>query len=115
MRLCAIPSKHDPPWERKNKMRSVSADFVLAMEEKLQHGRNMGRTGWDSHWKKISVDSFGLTDLIDKLDEEVDELRAAVVHTEADFTATGEIRLEAADVGNIAMMIADMAGALNDE
>ncbi len=110
MRLCAIPSKHDPPWERKNKMRSVSADFVLAMEEKLQHGREQGRTGWDTHWEKTSIDDFGPDQLVAKLHEEVDEVIVALYHgTDA------ELRLECADVANIVMMLVDMLGVLDDE
>ncbi len=100
-------------------MRSVSADFVLAMEEKLEHGRNMGRTGWDSHWEEISVDSFDIFGLLHKLEEEVQELWAEVnaladPHPDA-VNDSSAMRHEAADVANVAMMIADMAGALNDE
>jgi len=98
-----------------NKMRSVSADFVLAMEEKLQHGREMGRTGWDSHWEIVSVDAFILPNLLDKLDEEVAELVEVVNELRLTGGKQNEVRLEAADVANIAMMIADMAGVLNDE
>lgn len=104
--------------------RSVSADFILAMEEKLQQGRDKGRTGWDSKWKKISVDSFTLHSLRNKLEEEFWELEDLVFEildyndeaTEEDIQeATKELRHEAADVANVAMMIADMAGALNDD
>lgn len=88
--------------------RMVSGDFINAMEEKLQWGREQGRTGWDSNWETISVDSFDLGDLFEKLDEEVAELRESM------HAGNHLIRLEAADVANIAMMIADMAGALDD-
>ena len=95
--------------------RPVSNDFIAAMEEKLEWGRSQGRTGWDSKWKKISVDSFSMMDLLEKLNEEVAEFRNEVFYgrgnDELDFSA---IRHEAADVANVAMMIADMAGALDD-
>ena len=100
--------------------RSVSADFILAMEEKLQHGREQGRTGWDSKWKNISVDSFTLHNLRNKLEEEFWELEELIFEL-LDYEEQGrivdlaDVRLEAADVANVAMMVADMAGALNDE
>lgn len=103
-------------------MRGVSKDFVLAMAEKLSAGRVKGRTGWDSKWKNISVDSFTIHNLLNKLEEELCELEDLVfdlldydeVGTAADVDLA-EVRLEAADVANVAMMIADMAGALKDE
>lgn len=102
--------------------RSVSADFILAMEEKLQHGREQGRTGWDSKWENISVDSFTLHNLRNKLEEEFWELEELIfelldydeIGTKADVDLA-DVRLEAADVANVAMMVADMAGALNDD
>ena len=97
-------------------MRSVSADFVLAMEEKLEWGRSQGRTGWDSHWENISIDGFNIQGLLNKLEEEIFELgdethKLGCDACEIDLKA---LRLEAADVANVAMMIADMAGALAD-
>jgi hypothetical protein len=100
--------------------RAVSADFILAMEEKLQHGREKGRTGWDSKWKNVSVDSFTLHHLRNKLEEEFWELEELIFEL-LDYEEQGrvvdltEVRHEAADVANVAMMVADMAGALNDE
>jgi NTP pyrophosphatase (non-canonical NTP hydrolase) len=101
--------------------RLVSKDFIAAMEEKLEWGRNQGRTGWDSKWKKISVDSFTIHNLRNKLEEEVWELED-LIFALLDYEETGsaadvdlaDVRLEAADVANVAMMIADMAGALNE-
>ena len=100
--------------------RPVSKDFIAAMEEKLEWGRNHGRTGWDSHWKKVTIDSFSIWSLMGKLHEEVPELYGEIQASEGlsygdrgpDLLA---LRKEAADVANVAMMIADMAGALNDE
>ncbi len=91
-------------------MRGVSADFVLAMAEKLSAGRVKGRQGWDSHWKVSSIDDFDIKMLMEKLDEEVLELDDALAEG-----TLGELRLECADVANVVMMIADMAGALKDE
>ncbi len=95
--------------------RLVSRDFIAAMEEKLEHGRSQGRTGWDSHWKKwlgkaVEYD-FVLSGLLNKLEEEVGELLVEVANGTFDKK---KIRLEAADVANVAMMIADVEGALND-
>ncbi len=106
--------------------RQLSDDFLKAMEEKLEHSRNKGRTGWDSKWKKASIDSFGLGDLLDKLFEEVEELVIEVetitngeymlrTHGIAEPADLAAVRLEAADIANVAMMIADMAGALGDD
>jgi len=109
--------------------RSVSADFVLAMEEKLEHGREKGYTGWDSSWKNISGDrglisakDFSIHTLRNKLEEEFWELEELIFQlldyedrgTKADVNLA-DVRHEAADVANVAMMIADMAGALNDD
>ena len=91
--------------------RPVSSDFIRAMEEKLRHGRNMGRTGWDTHWLKISVSTFGMPSLIEKLEEEVKELLKELKPMDRDLNA---IRLEAADIANVAMMIADLAGTLDE-
>jgi NTP pyrophosphatase (non-canonical NTP hydrolase) len=93
--------------------RSVSADFVLAMEQKLEWGRSQGRTGWDSHWKNVSVDSFGIPALFEKLQEELDELHFEAMDGRGEYDLE-KLRLEAADVANVAMMIADMAGALRE-
>ena len=101
------------------KARLVSLDFIAAMEEKLQWGREQGRTGWDSNWEIISVDSFTLHNLRNKLEEEFWELEELIFEL-LDYEEQGrvvdleDVRLEAADVANVAMMIADMAGALDD-
>lgn len=86
-----------------NEKRSVAGEFINAMEKGLAHGRRVGRTGWDSHWQESSFADVRLG-LLDKLDEEVGELIEAIEDNE-----NGDVvLLEAADVANIAMMLADI-------
>lgn len=99
-------------------MRSVSSDFVLAMHEKLVEGAKKGYKGWQSYWEESSVEGMGLHFLLNRLEDEYFELQEKIMSAlyseppkEIDKEA---IRHEAADIANIAMMIADMAGALND-
>ena len=87
--------------------RPVSSSFVQAMEEGLEWGRSQGRIGWDEGWGKVPG-TFGMPSLIDKLEEEVGELLDELLEDQYDY---GSVRKEAADVANIAMMIADLAGA----
>jgi NTP pyrophosphatase (non-canonical NTP hydrolase) len=99
--------------------RLVSPDFISAMEEKLQWGREQGRTGWDTNWADVSIDDFNVTSLMYKLGEEVGELAQEVAEylknpTEVSYENIERLRLEAADVANVAMMIADMVGALDE-
>ena len=83
--------------------RPVAGEFINAMEKGLAHGRRMGRTGWDSHWQECSFTDVRLG-LLDKLDEEIKELIEAIENDE-----NGDVVLrEAADVANIAMMLADI-------
>lgn len=101
--------------------RPVSKDFIAAMEEKLEHGRKMGKVGWDSHWKDPNLKAnFTVHTLRNILEEEFWELED-LVFVYLDYADSGttadlaEIRHEAADVANVAMMIADMVGALKEE
>lgn len=87
--------------------RPVVDEFIEAMEAGLEHGRKEGRTGWDSKWQDstfLDVESG----LLDKFDEEVKELVIAVE------LGSDDILREAADVANVAMMLADACGALED-
>jgi NTP pyrophosphatase (non-canonical NTP hydrolase) len=69
--------------------------FGRIMEGKLQANRHKGdREGW--------VESRPL-DLLERVTEELDELLAAVFHRESDEV----VAKEAADVANMAMMVAD--------
>jgi hypothetical protein len=88
---------------------SVAA-IALAMQYKLNKNRNKDGAGWvrDSSgarngWKGCSVEF-----LIGKLHEEVGELIEAITLQHG----LEAIRNEAADVGNLAMMLADVCGAL---
>lgn len=95
--------------------RPVSKDFVAAMEEGLQHGREMGRTWWDSFWKDrdsgLAIPDMAY-DLFDLLQEEVEEFGDVISPWGA--LNLQEVRKEAADIANFAMMIADLAGALGE-
>jgi len=90
-------------------VRGLNRDFLNAMREKLEHGRRRNRDGWDNHWQESSIEHIqghkGF--LFHRLLEEVIELADAVKYSNSE-----EIRSEAADVANFAMMIADAEGAL---
>lgn len=93
-------------------MRDLSPDFLAAMREKLEFGRIKGHRGWDEHWKDCGktfhpTGPFGF--LMRRLREEVGELTEALTRGDKDH-----IRSEAADVANMAMMVADIEGALRD-
>lgn len=93
------------------KKRPVSKDFINAMEEKLEHGRRRKRKGWDSHWAGYlkSIGEGPTSYLMRRLFVEVFELQDAVLYKSKEM-----IRLEAADVANFAMFIADCHGALEE-
>lgn len=95
-------------------MRPVDKNFIKLMEVKLQHGRKCGYVGWDQHWKDCLFEISNIKGptglLINRLQEEVTELVVAL--------ASGshkQIALEAADVANFAMFIADIVGGLDEE
>ena len=92
--------------------RGIDERFLAAMREKLDHGRRRGRVGWDQHWQRcvFESDPSGATGfLMRRLAEEVLELGVALALDNRDG-----IRSEAADVANLAMMVADYHGALED-
>jgi len=55
------------------------------------------------HWSYLPIE-----DLLDRLEEEVEELREAL---ESD----GEVEIEAVDIANFAMMIADNFGRIKED
>lgn len=69
------------------------ADFTVHMKHKLLMTRHR------EHWSTLDTDT-----LFDRLREELEELRMAIVHDDRK-----SIISEAADVANFAMMIADNA------
>lgn len=89
--------------------RGLVKDFLAAMREKLELGRRKGREGWDSKWNcSFQVQLRGAHGyLMAALQAEVIELALAIHHGNRK-----QIRLEAADVANFAMMMADIEGAL---
>ena len=92
--------------------RGLSKDFLAAMREKMEYGRRWGYEGWDSHWQgRFGHASLrGATGkLMKRLQKEVIELALAIYSGNKE-----EIRLEAADVANFAMMIADAEGTLDE-
>jgi len=82
--------------------RPVAPKFIEAMEAGLEHGRKRGRTGWDTHWQETNFLDIK-NGLLDKLDEEYQELFEAI----SDGLSSNIILGEAADVANIVMMLAD--------
>lgn len=93
-------------------MRGLNRQFLNAMREKLKHGERKGHTGWDEHWECYSYGTLSGTngELMSRLYEEVAELIIAVHENDLP-----KIRLEAADVANFAMFIADIHGALEPD
>jgi len=85
-----------------------------AMQEKLE--ANAEKKGWPSEggkrgWKPpFCTHQF----LLSKLREEVEELHIAVMLHRAEHAPLSDVLLEAADVANIAMMIADNLGAYDE-
>ncbi len=85
-----LPDQSSPTW------RFVLA-FACAMEYKLSQNRDKGDS---AGWRKA-----GPRKLQDLLDHEIEELNAAL--WDAVEPSKRDVLLEAADVGNFAMMIAD--------
>jgi NTP pyrophosphatase (non-canonical NTP hydrolase) len=75
----------------------------MAMEERLRANDHKG--GWDNcepEW------------LLTRLRQEVEELAAEIAKGGTRSFDADRLRLEAADVGNFAMMIADVLGTLKE-
>lgn len=95
------------------KKRGLSRDFLDAMREKLECGRRKGSNWWDWHlperrrYRHAIKGHKGI--LVKRLLEEVIELVIAIESKDR-----REIRLEAADVANLAMMIATAEDALDE-
>ena len=93
--------------------RHVDKKFIAEMERKLESGRSRGYVGWDRHWNNCSflISPQGVRELLfKKLQAEQTELLLAV--------ASGDpkrILEEAADVANMAMMVADIHGGLRSK
>lgn len=88
------------------KVRKALILYTMAMERKLsEHDGKRGKRGWKS---------LDLSYLGNRLRKEVEELRDACIHCLGDDYPNSMERVldEAADVGNLAMMIADWCGAL---
>ena len=81
--------------------------FARAMQFKLD--KNAHKSGWETYDDegKRKWDNGMIAFLQDKLLEEVDELQEAMESGTAE-----EVVQEAADVGNLAMMIADCYGLI---
>jgi len=85
-----------------------------AMQEKLE--ANAEKKGWPSEKGKRGWKQPNCTHqfLLGKLREEVLELQLAVMLHKAENAPLRDVMLEAADVANIAMMIADNLGAYDE-
>lgn len=93
-------------------VRPEVAAFARAMQYKLDKNKHKDGAGWPRNadgsrngWHDCTIEF-----LAGKLSEEVDELLDEVEKRRLNKEAT---RNEAADVGNIAMMLADVCGALS--
>jgi hypothetical protein len=76
--------------------------FAMGMERKLRQNDHKGG------WKQMSVD-----EMIERLDEEVEELKKALHPMRKDNPQ--RVFKEAVDIANFCMFIADNAGALKDD
>ena len=92
--------------------RDLHPSFLAAMREKLEYGRQQGRTAWDEgeycHGYRCAPAGAPQGFLMNRLRSEMDELAGAIKRRDVEA-----IRLEAADVANFAMMVADANGALD--
>jgi NTP pyrophosphatase (non-canonical NTP hydrolase) len=95
LRLIAEPNPPEP-------LRREVGRFALAMERKLRLNDHKGG------WTHESIDY-----LLERLDEEVEELKKALHPMRKDDPQ--RLLKEAVDVANFCMMIADVVGALKDE
>lgn len=91
-------------------MRGLSKAFLDKMRQKLKKGREKGRTDYDEDWPRLRTDAhrykrFKGVDgfLMCRLQEEVLELAIAIDRHNSD-----DVMEEAADVANLAMLIADL-------
>jgi hypothetical protein len=87
------------------------------MRKGLEKGRAKGRVGWDNRWLRTmwNKEPLGPTgSLMLKLLEEVAELISAVSDSQGKTPDMRRIAQEAADVANLAMMVADVHGALHE-
>jgi len=85
-----------------------------AMQEKLD--ANAEKKGWPSEGGKRGWKTPACTHqfLLSKLREEVEELHWAVMLHVAEHAPLSNVLLEAADVANVAMMIADNLGTYDE-
>ena len=104
--------------QRQEVARGLSGDFLSAMREKLESGRLKGNGWWDCQDNERKRQLEGIYgnlikghkgNLVHHLFDEIVELVMAI--ESRDKT---EIRAEAADVANLAMMIAAAEGALDN-
>jgi len=73
------------------------------MRKGLDNGRSRGYVGWDTYWKKAAFPCDPISWLKTRLYQEIDELTVAIYEGEQE-----RILIEAADIANFAMMIADL-------
>ena len=85
--------------------RGVDLDFIIAMQKGLRHGRSQGRTWWEQQFIVDGVTPMAmLHELKKKFTEELNELTDAIEYG----APASEVLDEAADVANMAMMIAHL-------
>lgn len=89
--------------------RPVDMNFIKAMEEKLEYGREKGRVGWDTYWKETTFPETVFEGLQAKFYEEVSEVLQALTEGNDELAAD-----ECVDVGNLAMMMWDFIHQTKD-
>ena len=107
--LLAAPAQPNEP-------RAIIRHFAAAMEAKLAANDGV-KGGWRAATTQADMRRWKALRHLKALREEVDELedaliRMASLRREADAEQVQNILLEAADVANYAMLIADVVGAL---
>jgi len=96
--------------------RLIDHSFMEAMEDGLERGRKKGRVGWDRGWLNTKFDEIPLTShgqIFEMLQRYVRKLAIEIDDTSKSRDVE-KIKKQAANVANLAMMVADIHEALND-
>ncbi len=99
-------------------IRLVDASFINAMDDGLERGRKKGRVGWDRNWINTKFDSTPTGpngQIMNELHRQYLKLKHSVLksaQTGGTLDSRQAIKIQAANVANLAMMVADIHEAL---
>lgn len=99
----------DPSTEQPG--RPVHPDFIQAMEEGLEHGREKGWTWWDAP-PEDAEPGMVMGSLVNELKKHYDNLEITLKEWYRGRGKVKVIREKAGNLANLAMMIADATGSL---